>query len=489
MANHNDCMMQYFEWYMPGDSTLWNKVRKDGTHLANLGINYVWLPSSIKGAAGTNDVGYGPYDLYDLGEFDQKGTIPTKYGTREEYLNSIKELKMNNIKVLADIVLNHKMGADEAEEVLAVQDDENNRNVSLTNVIPIRAWTKYTFPGRGNTYSDFKWNWTHFHGIDWDDNTKTVSIYKFYGKKWDDDVDKEKGNFDYLMGADIDMNNNDVSNELIKWGKWFYELTHVDGFRLDAVKHIRADFFPKWLGEIERELNDGKPIYTIGEYWSMDVGVLKSYIEKTGEKIRLFDVPLHYNMYRASISNGEYNLAEIFDGTLVKERPDMAITFVDNHDTEPGQALESWIADWFKPHSYALILLRKQGMPCVFYGDYFGIPDKGICAKNELLDKLLKVRKYFAYGEQEDYLISNNIIGFTRMGDYEHADSGLAVVMSDKDAGSVTMQLGKAHSNSVFYDCLGNIQDKVYLNQNGEGVFSCREGSVSVWIKDGQYAN
>ena len=397
MANKNDCMMQYFEWYLPGDSTLWNKVCKDGTHLANLGINYVWLPPAYKGAGGTNDVGYGVYDLYDLGEFNQKGAIPTKYGTKEEYLNAIKTLKENNIKVLADIVLNHKMGADEVEEVLAVQDDENNRNVSVTEATPIKAWTKYTFPGRGEVYSSFKWDWTHFHGIDWDENTRKASIYKFYGKKWDEDVDKEKGNFDYLMGADIDMNNNDVSNELIKWGKWYYDTTHVDGFRLDAVKHIRADFFPKWLEEIEDDLNEKKPIYTVGEYWSLDIEVMKKYIEKTEEKMHLFDVPLHYNMYKASISNGEYNMAEIFDGTMVKERPDLAVTFVDNHDTEPGQALESWISDWFKPHSYALILLRKDGNPCVFYGDYYGIPDKGIGAKNELLDKLLKVRKYFAY--------------------------------------------------------------------------------------------
>jgi len=482
-------MMQYFEWYMPGDSTLWNKVRKDATRLANLGINYIWLPPSSKGASGTNDVGYGVYDLYDLGEFDQKGTIPTKYGTKEEYLSAIKELKENHIKVLADIVLNHKMGADEPEEVLAFRKDENNRTVNVTDAIPIKAWTKYNFQGRGNVYSDFKWNWTHFHGIDWDDNSKTTSIFTFYGKKWDDDVDKEKGNFDYLMGADIDLNNTDVSNELIKWGKWFYQTTQVDGFRLDAIKHIRADFFPKWLEEIEKDVNDGKTIYTVGEYWSMDVGVMKQYIEKTKEKIYLFDVPLHYNMYRASISNGAYNMAEIFDGTLVKERPELAVTFVDNHDTEPGQALESWIPDWFKPHSYALILLRKDGNPCVFYGDYFGIPEKGICPKNEWLEKLLKVRKYFAYGEQEDYLVSNNIIGFTRKGDYEHADSGLAVVMTDKEGGSVTMNLGKNHSNSVFYDCLGNIEDKVYINQNGEGVFSCKDGSVSVWIKDGQYVN
>lgn len=486
MAN-NYCMMQYFEWYLPSDSTLWNKVAKDATHLANLGINYIWLPPAYKGAGGVNDVGYGVYDLYDLGEFNQKNTIPTKYGTKDEYLNAIRILKENNLKVLADIVLNHKMGADELEEVLAIQDDENNRNVSLTSATPIRAWTKYTFPGRGDIYSNFKWDWTHFHGVDWDENTKKTSIYKFYGKKWDEEVDKEKGNFDYLMGADIDLNNNDVSNELIKWGKWYYETTNVDGFRLDAIKHIRADFFPEWLEEIE-EFSSNE-IYTVGEYWSIDVEVMKRYIERTENKIKLFDVPLHYNFFKASISNGEFNLCEIFDGTLVKECPELAVTFVDNHDTELGQALESWVLDWFKPHCYSLILLRRDGMPCVFYGDYYGIPEKSVQPKDKLLDKLLKVRKYFAYGEQEDYFVSNDLIGFTRKGDYEHPDSGLAVVMTDRDGGSITMNVGKSLANTIFYDCLGNIEEKVYVDLEGNGKFSCKGGSVSIWIKDGQYVN
>ena len=197
------------------------------------------------------------------------------------------------------------------------------------------------------------------------------------------------------MGADIDMNNKDVSNELISWGKWYYNVTNVDGFRLDAVKHIRADFFPGWLEEIRKISN--KDLYTVGEYWSIDSDVIKSYIDKTYKMINVFDVPLHYNFYKASISNGDYNMAEIFDGTIVKECPELAVTFVDNHDTEIGQALESWVLDWFKPHCYSLILLRKDGMPCVFYGDYFGIPEKSVEPKNEILDKLLKVRKYCAY--------------------------------------------------------------------------------------------
>ena len=483
----NDTMMQYFEWYLPSDSTLWNKVTEDAKHLENIGITHVWLPPAYKGAGGTNDVGYAVYDLYDLGEFDQKGSIPTKYGTKDEYLNAIKTLKENNVKVLADIVLNHKMGADETEDVFAIEDDSQNRNVSISGAKPIRVWTKYTFPGRGNAYSDFKWNWTHFHGIDWDENTGKAAIYKFYGKHWDENVDKENGNYDYLMGADVDLNNFDVINELKSWGKWYVDTTGVDGFRLDAVKHIRSEFFPEWLGRLRNDT--GKELFSVGEYWSTNIDVIEKFIEKTEGCMSLFDVPLHYNLYRASISNGEFNMSSIFEGTLVERMPDKAITFVENHDTQPGQALESWILDWFKPHAYSLILLRQTGLPCVFYGDYYGIPEKGIEPKNDILDILLKVRKYFAYGEQRDYFNHNNIIGFTREGDTEHPDSGLAVVMTDKNGGSIQMNVGKKLANTVFYDCTGNLSETVYVDNDGNGIFYCKDGSVSVWIKQGKYVN
>lgn len=483
----NDTLMQYFEWYLPSDSTLWNKVTKETKHLENVGITHLWLPPAYKGASGKNDVGYGVYDLYDLGEFDQKGAIPTKYGTKDEYVEAIKTLRENNIKVLADVVLNHKMGADETEEVLAVQDDASDRNVSLTEAMPIKVWTKYTFPGRGNTYSDFKWNWTHFHGVDWDENTGTAAIYKFYGKHWDEDVDKENGNYDYLMGADIDLNNYDVIRELKKWGKWYLDTTNVDGFRLDAVKHIRAEFFPEWLGELRTEAE--KKLFSVGEYWSSNIETINHYIEKTKGCMSLFDVPLHYNFYRASISNGEYDMSQIFDGTIVGTNPEKAVTFVDNHDTEPGQALESWILDWFKPLAYSLILLRKDGFPCVFYGDYYGIPEKDVVPKNDILSLLLKLRKYYAYGEQYDYFNDRNVIGFTRLGDYEHHDSGLAVVMSDGRGGGIHMNVGKNLANTVFYDCTGNLSETVYVDNDGNGIFYCKDGSVSVWIKQGQSVN
>ena len=483
----NNTMMQYFEWYLPNDSTLWNKLTEDANHLDNIGITHLWLPPAYKGAAGNNDVGYAVYDLYDLGEFDQKNSIPTKYGTKEEYLNAINVLKEKNIKVLADIVLNHKMGADETEDVLAIEEDSADRNISISEAIPIRVWTKYTFPRRGNTYSDFKWNWTHFHGIDWDENAKKAAIFKFYGKHWDENVDKENGNYDYLMGADIDLNNVDVVNELKRWGKWYVNTTGIDGFRLDAVKHIRTEFYLDWLQYLRKET--GKNMFAVGEYWSSNIDTISEYIQKTEGTMSLFDVPLHYNLYRASISNGEYDMSHILDGTIVSTNPEKAVTFVDNHDTEPGQSLESWILDWFKPLAYSLILLRKDGFPCVFYGDYYGIPEQNVEPKKNMLDVLLKARKYFAYGEQIDYFNDRHVIGFCRTGDYDHPNSGLAVVMSNKDGGCVQMNVGKKLANTVFYDYTGNMNETVYVDNEGNGLFYCKEGSVSVWVRQGQNVN
>ena len=87
-------MMQYFEWDLPNDGKLWNDLKNNASTLKNAGITAVWLPPPYKGS-GQADVGYGVYDLYDLGEFNQKGTVRTKYGTKSELQSAIKSLQNN----------------------------------------------------------------------------------------------------------------------------------------------------------------------------------------------------------------------------------------------------------------------------------------------------------------------------------------------------------------------------------------------------------
>ena len=176
MGKENGVMFQFFEWYLPADASLWKTVSSKAQELSDKGVTSVWLPPAYKGQAGINDTGYGVYDLYDLGEFDQKKTVPTKYGTKDEYIDAVNKLQACGIDVYADIVLNHRMGADETETVQAVKVNEENRTETVSDPKTIGAWTKFTFPGRNGKYSDFVWDHTCFNGVDYDELKRKLRL-------------------------------------------------------------------------------------------------------------------------------------------------------------------------------------------------------------------------------------------------------------------------------------------------------------------------
>lgn len=56
---------------------MWDTLKKEAPLLKEAGITALWLPPAYKDANGTAGVGYATYDLYDLGEFPQKGSVAT----------------------------------------------------------------------------------------------------------------------------------------------------------------------------------------------------------------------------------------------------------------------------------------------------------------------------------------------------------------------------------------------------------------------------
>ncbi len=478
----NRTIIQFFEWYLPADGKHWERTALEAERLSSLGITEAWLPPAYKCASGVNDVGYGVYDMYDLGEFDQKGTVATKYGTKDGYLSAIKALQKNNIRVYADVVFNHRMGADGTENVYAKAFDLKERN-KLIGEREISAWTKFDFAGRNGKYSDFKWNHTHFDGTDWDDRTKQKALFLFSGKSWENEVDIEFGNFDYLMGADLDMNHQETYDELVRWGKWYLDFTGVDGFRLDAIKHLSFSKIFSWITAMRE--HSKKELFVVGEYWHQYLSALTYYLDRTANDLCLFDVPLHYNFYKASFGNGGFDMSKILDSSLVKSRPNRAVTIVDNHDTQPGQALESYVNGWFKLHAYSLILLREDGTPCIFYGDLYGIPNNGIAPLGEKFEALLKARSLLAYGEQIDYFNDSSVVGFTRLGVDEVENSGLAVIMTDSVGGTLTMSMGERFIGKTMVDCLNNCGERVVVKNDGSAEFKVEGGSVSVYVEEG----
>lgn len=477
----NGVLIQFFEWNLPNTGNLWVKLRKEAAILKKLGISAVWIPPAYK-ALVQEDVGYGTYDLYDLGEFDQKGTVRTKYGTKDELRASIKALHKQGIGVYLDAVMNHKAGADYKEKVTVKEVNPDNREEDISSTFEIEAWTGFNFPGRGDKYSSFKWHWYHFTGTDYDALHEKNGIFRFIGegKSWDQGVDDENGNYDYLMFADLDFSHPEVIDEMINWGKWVSRELDLDGMRLDAIKHINDDFILKFLQEMRKERGD--QFYAVGEYWKADKESLESYLSAERYKVDLFDVPLHYNMHQAARGGRDYNLCTILDDSLVQTHPSLAVTFVDNHDSQWGSSLESGIDDWYKPAAYALILLMKDGYPCVFYGDYYGMGGQKAIHRT-VITALLRTRQKYAYGEQVNYFDHPNTIGFVRMGDEGHPGSGVAVLISNGEDGDKVMNVGAHRKGEVWREVTRNIRSSVTIDEEGNGRFPVHGGKVAVWVK------
>lgn len=474
----NGVMMQVFHWDSAADGQFYNRLADLASRLNKLGITAVWMPPAAKGTS-DRDVGYSSYDYWDLGEFDQKGTVRTKYGTKEEYEHCIQALHEAQIQVYADMVLNHKGGADETETFMAVKVDPNDRTKELGEAHNIEAWTKFTFPGRQGKYSDFVWTFNHFTGVDFDQKANESGIFRILGegKYWNDETDAEKGNFDYLMNADIDHDHPEVREELTKVADFMIQLG-VDGFRYDALKHISRDFIDTLSNHIKETHPD---FYFVGEYWNNNRGVMDHYLNETEYQVNLFDVPLHFNFYAAS-RNPDFDIRKIFDGCLVKEHPELAVTFVDNHDSQPGQALESWVDNWFKEIAYALILFREAGYPCIFRGDFDGIQGIGYPGLGDQLQRMILIRKLLAYGPQGDYWVTPTKIGWTRRGDEEHPNP-LVVLLSTRDMDQEKMMVGERFAGKEFYDLSGK-NDPVTIDGEGYGEFTVAPGSVTYWTSE-----
>ncbi len=472
-------ILQCFHWYTANDGHYWNTLADRTASLEAKGFTALWLPPAYKGMQGVNDVGYGVYDLFDCGEFFQRGHTRTKYGTKPEYENCIDEARRAGLQVYADIVLNHKMGADATQWVQDVAVvDPHNRNRTIGDNHDRKLWTYFSFPGRGTTYSSMKWEWWHFDAV-----KESGQIYKLKDKYFETHVDRENVNYDFLMGCDLDFDHEQVRGETHYWGKWYLDAFRLDGFRIDAIKHIRSFFFRHWLNDMRSHAQ--RDLFAVGEYWSSDISRLHQYIDQTEGHMHLFDVPLHYNFHKASKSGANCDMGAILNSTLVSENPLLAVTFVDNHDSQPLQSLESLVEAWFKPLAYAIILLRDTGYPCVFAADYDGAHyrDKGyeiwMDSHRWMIDLFLDARRKYTFGQRRDYFDHRHLIGWTFQGDTRH--KSMAVLMTNAEDGAKWMETGRPQA--AYRDITQHVDETIRADEWGWAPFKTRGGKVSVWVE------
>lgn len=443
----NNTCYQAFYWESNGG--LWTRLKSKIAEFAEIGVTSMWLPPANKCGNGAADVGYGAYDFWDLGEFNQKGSVGTKWGTKGELESLISEMHNNGIQAYYDVVFNHKIGSDGQETF-------NGRT----------AWTKYNGQGRYKYYSKANnWSWNH-DCFDGDSNGL------FPGKSWDVAED-------YLMGEDIDYENGNVIDEMKEWGKWVTTDIKFDGFRMDAIKHVRNDFVKDWVNYVKSATGKSN-MFFVGEAWIEDVGSLKNYLNAVGNSIKVFDFPLRNDF--VAMSGGGKDLRN-WGGLVNSDRSENSVTFLDNHDTcRNGNPYNKPQITKFKNQGYAYILINAKGTPCVYGKDY---EDYGM---KSTLDKMITARRYYAYGEGLEQSTNDaDVYSYVRKGISEVPKSGCVLMISDGQSGNiVTKKITGCKANKEYYDITGNIKETVKTDSNGNGDFKVIQSEAkgwSIWVQ------
>lgn len=100
LAQVDPIILQYFE-------TPWKEIQSRMPEIALAGYTAIWVPPITKGAEGVKDVGFAVFDRFDLGDKDQRGSVRTKYGTKDELRSFIQVAHRFAMQVFPDTVMNH----------------------------------------------------------------------------------------------------------------------------------------------------------------------------------------------------------------------------------------------------------------------------------------------------------------------------------------------------------------------------------------------
>lgn len=97
-----------------------------------------------------------------------------------------------------------------------------------------------------------------------------------------------------------------------------------------------------------------------------------------------------------------------------------------------------------------------------------------------MLDVLLAARRDHCYGNQNDYFDDLSVVGWTHTGDVRHPKA-IAIVMSNSIGGTKRMFVDRPRSR--FGDLTGAVSTHTITSEDGYGVFSCADRSVSIWVE------
>ncbi len=319
-------------------------------YLADLGIEGIWLmpvhPSSS----------YHKYNVEDYYE------IHPDYGTLDDFREFVEEAHKRGIRVVIDMVINHSgSGHQWFRDVI-----EN---------------------GKESPYHDY-YIWAHGDTLP-RHIERMAEGYPDYGRRnrWNNLRGTEYWYYSYFGRSmpQLNYDNPAVRQEVFEIGRFWLEEIGVDGFRLDAARHIYPenrveDIHRFWEEYREEMLSVRGDVYLLGEVWASAPEVAPF----LNGLPALFNFDLSEAIQRAVTEEKEGGLVEDHLSTLnhyLGINPEFIdATFITNHDQNRIMSVVG--GDHNRARMAAALLFTLPGSPYVYYGEETGMlgtkPDPNI---------------------------------------------------------------------------------------------------------------
>jgi glycosidase len=308
-------------------------------YVENLGAEAIWLMPIQPSPS------YHKYDVTDY------RAVHPDYGTMAEFKNFVEAAHARGIEVIIDLVLNHTARAHPWFQ-RAMENPDG----------PYRDYYVWATPeevesgaaeGRGGALRPGEWH-------------DAPGPEDYYGFFW--------------QGMpDLNFDNPEVRQELIDIGRFWLEEVGVDGFRLDAAKHVypagRAEDSHDWWAQFRRAMEKVAPdVRLIGEVW----GTTKEATPYFEGLDALFNFDLSFAMQEA-LQTGEADslaiLHEEIRATYRRATDRFSdATFLTNHDQNRLRSVLG--GSMKKAEMGASLLFTLPGDPFVYYGQELGMLGK-----------------------------------------------------------------------------------------------------------------
>ena len=312
----------------------------DPTTNTDLGITGIWLMPIFPSPS------YHGYDVTDY------YSVNPQYGTMEDFKHLVEEAHKRGIHIVIDMVINHT--SDKHQWFKDAKSDVNS---------PYRDW--YIWSETDPNYKG-PWNEDVWH----------PSLTGYY-----------YGIFESFM-PDLNYNNPEVTAEMEKVYSFWLKDVGIDGFRLDAAKHlIEENQLQQNTASTHRWYQKMYPVYkemnpsamTVGELFGDSMSVASKYV-KNNEFDLVFNFQLATTIIKAAQTGRGKNVSRVIETSNAFLTEYQYAPFLTNHDQ--NRVMGEFQNDVNKAKVAAAMLLTAPGTPFIYYGEEIGMsgskPDENI---------------------------------------------------------------------------------------------------------------